>query len=353
MARWARGDIVVVLGAGATRGASWVTDSSTVLPPLNADFFTQLQRIQARKHQGVVAEILRDVVGLYGPNFQLTLEQYFTQLESLIQMTEVTLKNPRYTKERLERMRDRLLLGVSAVLEESADVVKQTSAAKKGGGCEHHSQIVEALSPRDTIISFNYDCVIDHALMTAGANKWSAQYGYGFPNPQRVKGFIKWQDDNAPHAANESINLLKLHGSLNFFPFPEGEDEEIRLRERTYRQTGNEKYEIVPPEFGKRFDRPVFKTLWKRAERAVRLARRITLIGFSFTPTDTHVDSFFRTALAQNKKLEQLIIVNPSVEDRRHIRSVFASQLSRSIRVTQFGLLKEFAPHARSLLNAE
>jgi hypothetical protein len=328
-----------------------VDETSVCKPPLNADFFSQLQRVQGAKHQGVVSEILRDVVGLYGPNFKLTLEGYFTQLETLIAMTQlVALKNPRYSRDRLENMKKRLLLGVSAVLEESADVVKGTSRARRSP-CEHHRQLVEALAPRDTVISFNYDCVIDHALKAFGIGKWSAQYGYGFADPQRVVGHDHWDAPDAPTSENASINLLKLHGSLNFFPFPV-DGGEIRLRERPYRQTGNEVYEIIPPEFAKRIDRPEFQVLWKRAERALRLARRIVLVGFSFTPTDMHVDSFFRTALAGNTKIEHLIIVNPSEDDRRRVRTVFSTVLGRDVRVVQFDYFREFSHQAGNLLRA-
>ena len=348
---WSPGRNVVILGAGATRGAEWVNHESACLPPLNADFFSQLQRVCAAKHQGVISDILRDVVGLYGPNFTLTLEQYFTQLETFIAMTDiVALSRPRYSKTRLEGMRERLLTGVSAVLEESADVVKQSSKARSKP-CNHHKALVEALAVKDTIISFNYDCVIDHALKTFAPGRWSAQYGYGFADPTRVVGYEKWCT-NPPAGENSSVNLLKLHGSINFFPFPKEVGGEIRLRERTYRQTGKEVYEIIPPEFAKRIDRPEFVTLWKRAERAVRLAERITFIGFSFTPTDTHVDSFFRTALSGNRNLRELIIVNPSQDHRRRIRTVFAPQLTEGrVRVVQFEKFQDFAPHAATLLS--
>ena len=46
--------------------------------------------------------------------------------------------------------------------------------------CAYHASLVGAVAPRDTIISFNYDCVIDHALRKGGEGKWSAQYGYCF-----------------------------------------------------------------------------------------------------------------------------------------------------------------------------
>ena len=352
MAHWSPGETVVILGAGATRGAEWVDSTSVCLPPLNVDFFTQLQRIQSAKHQGVVSDILRDVIGPYGPNFRLTLEGYFTQLETLKSMTDlVALKNPRYSNDRLDNMTRRLILGVGAVLEESADVVKGTSRARKTP-CSFHRRLVESLSPTDTIVSFNYDCVVDHALKTYGKGKWSARYGYGFAEPQRVTGHEKWDSDSPPDGGNRSINLLKLHGSLNFMPFP-GDGGEIRLRERPYRQTGNEVYEIIPPEFAKRIDRPEFEVLWRRAERAIRLTRRLVLIGFSFTPTDLHVDSFFRTALAGNGKLEDVVIVNPSREDRRRIRSVIGTSLARrEARVIQFDYFEEFSHQAATLLGA-
>jgi hypothetical protein len=350
MAQWSPSGVVIVLGAGATRGASFVKPGYGCQPPLNADFFTQLQRVSAAKHQGVIAEVVRDVVSLYGPNFDLTLEQYFTQLETLREMTNlVALKNPKYSKSRLEAMRRQLLNGVSAVLEESADVAKQKSRARLEP-CEYHKALVDALGPRDTIITFNYDCVIDHSLRTFGKKKWSARFGYGFSPPERVEGHELWNADDPPHGENTSINLLKLHGSLNFFPFTDAGP--IRLRERPYRQTGNEVYEIIPPEQAKRIGtRPVFGILWKRAERAIRLCHTIVLVGFSFTPTDTHVDSFFRMALAGNSNLERLIVANPSREDRRRIRSVFSTSLSSGrARVIQYERFEHLSGDLATLL---
>jgi hypothetical protein len=79
----------------------------------------------------------------------------------------------------LAEMRLRLLDGLSAVLEESADVAKHESLARSNP-CGYHAGIVNALAPRDTIISFNYDCVMDNALRENGKGKWSAKYGYCF-----------------------------------------------------------------------------------------------------------------------------------------------------------------------------
>ena len=73
---------LLLIGAGATRGAS-LGYRGECEPPLNRDFFQQLQRITA-KHTGFARAVMNDVVQLFGHVRELTLEDYFTQLEFLI-----------------------------------------------------------------------------------------------------------------------------------------------------------------------------------------------------------------------------------------------------------------------------
>lgn len=76
---------VVVLGAGATRGASFVDASKNAcLPPLDADFFTQLQRVRNPKHKELIDAVLADAYDLFGVNFKLTLETMFATIEQTI-----------------------------------------------------------------------------------------------------------------------------------------------------------------------------------------------------------------------------------------------------------------------------
>lgn len=143
MAPWSPGNKVVVIGAGATRGAHFVHGDQPplCLPPLNTDFFTQLQRITAAKHERDVANVLEDVLTLYGPNFDLTLEQYFTQLEAMIATIEASSSSTvKFSVARLEAMRTRLLNGLSAVLEQSADVAKANSKPRTSP-CVYHAEV--------------------------------------------------------------------------------------------------------------------------------------------------------------------------------------------------------------------
>ena len=100
----------MVPGAGASRGASTSVGRLCQLP-LNADFFTQLQRIANPKHQKKVVSIVGDMVGLFGPSFSLTMEEYFTQLESMALMARIATSNDRnFTPGEIRQKRDSWLL---------------------------------------------------------------------------------------------------------------------------------------------------------------------------------------------------------------------------------------------------
>lgn len=357
MVAWKNGKNVVVLGAGATRAASFVNPSGdrACLPPLNADFFTQLQRVAAPNRQEDVDAVLKDVVESFGANFNLSLEEYFTHIEALLRGGELFLApgNTKYSATKLRERRAHLLDALSAVLEESVDVTRKSSPAVKSP-CTHHRALVEALGPADTIISFNYDCLIDHALRTSARARWSARYGYGLPKPSRLddSGVEVWSGGPTSIKQNDTIRLLKLHGSLNWREWPSDPDALIRLREKIYKQNGQKAYEIIPPEFLKAVEREPFQTLWKRAASALKSAETIAMVGFSFPPTDQLVEAMFRMALEENRKLKRLVIVNPSKIDRDRMRKVCTAVLSRpTTRVVQFDYFSEFSPHAARLLS--
>jgi hypothetical protein len=322
------GKHLVVLGAGASRGARF-NDAfqPSCDPPLNADFFTQLQRITDAKYTDLVRAVIDDVVRLFGAPFSLTLEDYFTQLEFLLEtMRYAPSAAGSISASDLREKRGRLLHAVSAVIEMSTD-----AAIRGSEGCEHHQRLVEQLQEKDTVISFNYDCVMDHALRKHGSGKWSATYGYTFPNPARIVGTDAW-DPPMPARSAQSISLLKLHGSLNW-QLPDeveadGPSGEIKLKQRLHGQRGVPYFTIIPPVWNKGIrESPAFETLWKNAERAIRNAEHIAIAGFSFAATDLPVESLFRVALLPPEELRSR---DRSVESgvrvgRRFSRGVLAS----------------------------
>ena len=57
----------------------------------------------------------------------------------------------------------------SASLEESLCAGGQ----RVGTECDYHRKLVNTMKPSDSIISFNYDCLIDETLRTLGSGKWN------------------------------------------------------------------------------------------------------------------------------------------------------------------------------------
>lgn len=173
---------VVVLGAGASRasGLAWdkehgPAEKLACLPPLNADFFTHMQRITQEKYERNVHAVTDDLIDLFGSNFRLTLEDYFTQLEFLIRNVQLATRAPEELGAGLSARRSPLMAALGAVLETSTMEIIRSKA-----GCHLHRGLVERLRANDTIISFNYDCLIDDALRRYGTGKWNPEFGYDF-----------------------------------------------------------------------------------------------------------------------------------------------------------------------------
>jgi hypothetical protein len=332
------GQSVVVLGAGATRGASFVRERTGPLPPLDADFFTQAQRLS--KQPEFLNKLIEDVVTTFGSNFRLTMESYLTRLDQLANVHDDYRFRGRPANNRYRKMRSHFLQVLMAVLNES---IGRTPT------CEYHSRLIENLNPTDTIISLNYDWLIDHTLKVKGANKWNPKIGYGVPvyeRRPRGAGAEYWacQDKNGqPRYPNRSILLLKLHGSMNWFPVPpDRQPPRLQLRRRWWHQRGGLKAEIVPPEWNKPTRSGVYVPVWRRARRSLQEAKALIVIGYSFPETDLPLHALF--TVEQNPSvLKLLVTVNPDQRARERIRSVVRRRLGVQTRVLSFEDFRDFS----------
>lgn len=337
---------VFVLGAGATRGASFVdAKKNSCLPPLDADFFTQIQRIKNPKHQQLVSQVIEDTVELYGPNFRTTLEIVFATFEHTIRMMKATGQGTSYND--LVKKRDRLLQAIAAIFEESLTVPVGSTSTLKMEECEHHEALIKMLRPGEHILTFNYDCVLDHSLRKWGDNKWNARYGYGFRLQGKgasLQGHGNWQPSQ-PATKERTIKVYKLHGSLHF----QAESDRVTLKKRPYtKQYGDLKFTIIPPESHKRYEDGVFKHTWTEARTALRQNAILVLIGYSFPPTDLHSIALFRVSVKAGS-LRSLVVVNPDKEARYRAREVLRQGLTPKTKVLTFEKFEEFIKVDRSL----
>lgn len=348
------GRTVFVLGAGSTRGCSFVKSiRGACLPPLDRDFFTQLQRVRAHKHQQVIQGVIQDAVRIFGTNFDATLETMFATVEQIRRMVQATRETRSFRLAELNAIRRRLLLALAALFEEALTVRETDRGRTEMRKCDYMEKFVsQIIRQGDTVLTFNYDCVIDHHLRKFGSGKWNARYGYGFrlgPRGSHLTGEAKWQPEK-PAKRDETVRLLKLHGSLHFWiEDPEEEEYRVTLKERPYVYQGRGmRFTIIPPEYMKRFEAGAFRDLWNHAFKAVAKADNLVFVGYSLPMTDAHATALFRTGVRENG-LKALVVANPHREVRRRIRSVVQRGLTQSTRVLSVESLEEFVSVPREV----
>jgi hypothetical protein len=344
-----------VFGAGATRGASFVDPTKDpCLPPLDSDFFTQLQRVQNQKHQSLIKQVTQDVVELFGVNFSVTVETVFTTLENTIRMLETTGENRDFRRSELQEKRSRLEQAIAVAFEDSLAEKAAGHSSLTPRPCDYHSRFVsDLLQAGDDIISFNYDCLLDFALRDRGSGKWHPRYGYGFKLGARGKlltGDQFWRPTTPPPPGNDNtVHLYKLHGSLHFQISGPDDNPCIYLKQRPYtKQKGNLKFSIIPPEWHKAYDKSAYANLWKRAASAIHENKEFVFIGYSLPLTDSHATALFLTSVPKTS-IKSLVLVNPDPEARRRIRTVVQRGLRKNTRVVSFNKLEEFVAAKRSL----
>ncbi len=330
---------VVVLGAGATRGAAFVASAKGAQPPLDSDFFTQAQRLSTAKPPSLVENLIRDVVATFGSNFALTMEGYLTRLEQLAHVLDDYRFRGRPPQNPYRRMRADFLQVLAALLDESIG---------RHPICSYHERLVNQLSRHDGILSLNYDWLIDYTLKMHGDGKWNPRIGYGvrtFAKGKRGAGTRYWayQDpQGGPQYPSRSVRLLKLHGSMNWFPVPSDRPSpRLELRKRWWHQKGDLKFEIAPPEWNKPTRSGVYVPVWRGARQLLRDARGLIFIGYSLPETDLPVQALLTVEKAP-RPLDLLVAVNPDQKARQRIRAVLQRRLGSKTRVLSFNQFEDF-----------
>lgn len=259
------------------------------------------------------------------------------------------------------------------------EIINPVCIYAKKNNCKYHNKIVESLVKGDTIISFNYDLIIDISL--SKIKRWSEFNGYGF---------FDWE---VPEEINKDIDeiesdilLLKPHGSINWdkkytFNYSKenslnlktfrenilGKTEETRykikvnlisrIKEKAYSpylasdkmefynhlasntkrgeawkiagiERNHEDIFIIPPTLFK-FGNEVFPEqiydIWAKMRLALMKANEIILIGYSFSNTDIQFSTLFKMAILNNKNNLKIKIVNPDNEVEIKLKNMFPS----------------------------
>jgi hypothetical protein len=116
---------------------------------------------------------------------------------------------------------------------------------------------------KDTIISFNYDCVLEKA-----ANDLHLKVSYGLDGYAQPNGPVPFLG-----VGNEGVRLLRLHGSVNWATSGPTQ-ESVRIYPQYPGVVDGEAPLLVPPSWQKTFGSPLGK-VWDAAVDALATATRI------------------------------------------------------------------------------
>jgi hypothetical protein len=174
------------------------------------------------------------------------------------------------------------------------------------------NSFLQHLSDHDTIVSFNYDLIMDYALYELGI--WHPKDGYGI----NFKQFPQLSFDFKNRKSQ--VHIYKLHGSLNW-------DIDLKLRLFYDNQRpifpgylADEKSPSpiyqgkhcglwIMPSFIKQFTVPEILNVWQQALNALRAAEEIIVIGYSLPKEDSAACLLLRAADSSRKRLS---IVDPN-----------------------------------------
>ena len=315
---------LVLLGAGASRGSSFVKDMTKPLPPLDLDFFQQLARMNATSESRRLLEFLRSE---YQHEVGLSMERFFSEAD----YTNRFHRDLKADRGPLVRKYDRALDDFFAVL---PNMLNSTASA----ACTYHARLASLLHAQDCVITFNYDCVMDRALRDNVKQRWDPDKGgYGFAVSG---GSAKWRKLSAGHPVDRSIRLLKMHGSLNW---RRQSATKISLAADTSTVTSL-KGVIIPPTWFKNFTDFPFGDVWKTARQEVRTSRIMVVVGYSVPETDLFSRSLFKVEAGSKDKREQLdllVLVNPDRRARRQFLDLIRGGVEPATRILEYHTLQE------------
>jgi hypothetical protein len=210
------------------------------------------------------------------------------------------------------------------------------------------------------IINFNYDLVLERSFFqTLNNNIYSVEkdfynrdgiiIDYHF---KRIEQFhykiknVRFNNISNVHDAKGTvlepcqklnlerplnINLLKLHGSLNF------PHRKKTVTAVTPCDSQNEPL-LLPPIFNK-LSSNSYQEVWAKALRVLRNAKNLIIVGYSMPKTDIYMNYFFKAGLGPNVNLNKVYVFNPVLFEDSEENSMMRERYSEC-----------FAPQLKSRL---
>jgi hypothetical protein len=330
---------VIIFGAGATRGA---LGSRLPPPPLDRDFFDIAGRVKGHGTPRLASRVAKDVFDLYGHVSGVGLEQYFREIEARAEIG-VFAKPRNKPKDWARRQRDLEELIRRVLIQTTTEITDGEKAA--------YQRIFTRIRPGDTVITFNYDMVIEESI-PADFDLWTPADGYGLEASGATLDWARtWREKRSVGKRQKSkFHLLKLHGSLGWTLY---KTNKVRLKPRPYvvstrnGKTRFDKCSILPPGWHKRIDVNPYRQLWRKARLQLETCSSLAIIGYSLPETDLIARALLaevsRMRAARGNHLKHLHVADPSDTVKDRFVSLFAQALGSKGRVYRYASIEDFS----------
>ena len=337
--------ICFLLGAGASKPApSGIPTVKELLP----DLLNRARRLD-REEVTKLAEFC-DYTSIDNIEDLLTaaqISEFCGRNPTILRLVEFLLFREDSTERRPRRSR-RPSVDVSSVafLQDTLQVLfgllsSQMLPAEPNEGHKAIANYVKT-NPAASIITTNYDCCIDRAMVELGV---SYSYGLGFAN----------EAEGVPTALGSSMTLIKLHGSLNWFYCDVCQTVHLVDIERTVKDyiddramypvigvcknCGGQRRGLLVPPLAMKFDvAPPLNPLIEEATNCFAQADVIVVVGFSFADADLYISRMVSKAIQANDSAK-VVLFDPDPKVVEKVRSKFKARIpdfdgSRILRVS-------------------
>ena len=302
-----------VLGAGAS--------SDEGLPEQNKLLKTYFESPDTDSFRDTLAAYFRN---FFGVNLDDLDKAVFPTFEEALGILELAIERdesfgPNYTLDKIREARRDLVLSMGVAIERAPLNGKDT-----------HNKLLSRLFPdmqltpdQYSFISFNYDILLDRAIMNLLDKDIYVDYRITFTNQEKeFPGFPNWTSPG-----EKCVTYLKPHGSLNWVYCPTcnsiymlGSSKSgvfttgyIHKLEHCPKDETVLDCLIEPPSFFKTYKNIYLSIVWKEMRDLLAEVDRIVFIGYSWPDADIWTKYLIKRT--RHRKTTEFIVVNPSEEE--------------------------------------
>jgi hypothetical protein len=281
---------VYIFGAGASKA---VADQS----PLMKDFLASA--FETFPDDTRIREVRDFVCDFYpGRPWADDAQILWPRLEDLLSQLDLSIAqtrplSPYYKVPRVQELREHVVYLIAKVLQEKLGSLDDPAT---------RDFVRNVLQEEDTIISLNYDIILDNALLEE-----RGQVNYGTEVRRASKVYRLWRHVDPRQSIQ--VPLYKLHGSLNWLYCPICQELDITEGQKGALFTFDDAqpahcvdcgcpYEtlIITPTLLKSYANGLLVEVWRCAEKRIVRADHLVFIGYSLADADIEIKCMIKRA---------------------------------------------------------